>query len=113
VNRYGYNARSLFIPYALANLFTLITVLLGVVSYHRDGVLPDRKFQDFVSAAADPRIIHVVRDRRRSMTLEVVQGQPIFRPGEGFLTEIPTAIVVGIPGDLGFGVGIGAEEMGA
>jgi hypothetical protein len=72
INHYRYNACSLFIPYALANFFTLITVILSVVSYCRNGVLPDRKFQDIVSTAADPRIIHVVRDWRRSMTLEVV-----------------------------------------
>jgi hypothetical protein len=81
VNRYGYNARGLFIPYALANFFTLITVLLGVVSYCRNGVLPDRKFKDIVEATSNPGIIHVIRDRRRSMTLEVVQGRPVFRPG--------------------------------
>ncbi|KAH0538880.1 hypothetical protein FGG08_004536 [Glutinoglossum americanum] len=81
VNRYGYNPYGLFIPYALANLFTLITVLLGIVSYSHNGVLPDKKFQDIVSAAEDPRIIHVARDRRKSMTAERVEGRLVLRPG--------------------------------
>ncbi|KAI9779693.1 MAG: hypothetical protein M1839_007191 [Geoglossum umbratile] len=80
VNRYGYNPRGLFIPYALANLFTLITVLLGIFSYFRSGVHPDKKFQDIVSAAEDPRVIHVARNRRKSLTGELVAGKVILRP---------------------------------
>jgi hypothetical protein len=60
VNRYGYNVRGLFIPYALANFFTLIIVLLGTVSYWRNGVLPERNFSNLVHAAtAKPPIIHI------------------------------------------------------
>jgi hypothetical protein len=51
VNRYGYNPFGLFIPYGLANLFTFITVLLGLISYSRNGVFPTKKLQDIVSAA--------------------------------------------------------------
>ncbi|KAI9767275.1 MAG: hypothetical protein M1839_004541 [Geoglossum umbratile] len=83
VNRYGYNPRGLFIPYALANLFTLITVLLGIFSYFRSGVHPDKKFQDIVSAAEDPRVIHVARNRRKSLTGELVAGKVILRPAAG------------------------------
>lgn len=56
VNRYGYLPYSLFIPYALANFFTLITVILGLVSFWRHGVFPDRRFQDIASAAGHPDI---------------------------------------------------------
>ncbi|KAI9766942.1 MAG: hypothetical protein M1840_006239 [Geoglossum simile] len=57
VNRYGYNPHGLFIPYALANFFTLITVLLGIFSYLRSGVHPDKNIQDIVSAAKDLHVI--------------------------------------------------------
>ncbi|KUI55607.1 hypothetical protein VP1G_02892 [Cytospora mali] len=56
VNRYGFMPNGLFIPYALANLFCLVTVVLGTVSYFRHGVLPDKKFQDIVSVADDPQV---------------------------------------------------------
>lgn len=56
VNRYGYMPNSLFIPYALANLFCLITVFLGLVSFYRHGAMPDKKFQDIASAAEDPEV---------------------------------------------------------
>ncbi|CAN8101641.1 unnamed protein product [Discula destructiva] len=62
VNRYGYLPSSLFIPYALTNFFTLITVILGLVSFWRHGVLPDKKFQDIASAAGRADI--GVRDRK-------------------------------------------------
>jgi hypothetical protein len=77
VNRYGYNARGLFIPYALANFFALISVLLGAVSYCRNGVLPDKKF--WVIFKASDRSAH--HPPGQSMTADVVQGQPVFRPG--------------------------------
>ncbi|KAH0563093.1 hypothetical protein GP486_002335 [Trichoglossum hirsutum] len=83
VNRYGYNPSGLFIPYGLACLFTFATVLLGAFSYSRNGVLPDKKFQDIVSAAGDQRIIHVVRDRKKSITAENIGGQLHLRPGTG------------------------------
>ena len=34
--------------YALTNLFAFIAVILGVVSYRRDGVLPGKDFSDTV-----------------------------------------------------------------
>lgn len=56
VNRYGYLPYSLFIPYALANFFSLIIVILGLLSFCRHGVFPDKKFQDIASAAGHPDI---------------------------------------------------------
>jgi hypothetical protein len=81
VNRYGYLPLGLFLPYILAHIFTLITAILGVISYCRNGVLPDKKFQDIVSAAEDPDIIQVVRDRKGSVTVELVGTRPVLRPG--------------------------------
>jgi hypothetical protein len=69
VNRYSYKPYGLFIPYALANLFTFVCAVLGIWSYVQDDVYPDKKFQDIVSSAEDPDIIQVVRDRRRSVTM--------------------------------------------
>ncbi|KAL1608789.1 hypothetical protein SLS59_001980 [Nothophoma quercina] len=51
VNRYSYKAYGLFIPYALANFFTFICVLVGVWSYIHDDVLPDKKIQEIIYAA--------------------------------------------------------------
>ncbi|KAF2002416.1 hypothetical protein P154DRAFT_488382 [Amniculicola lignicola CBS 123094] len=81
VNRYGYKSLGLFIPYGLAVLFTFVTVLIGIYSYIYDDVLPDKKFQDIVSAAEDPEIIHVVRSRQRSMTVMMVDGQVVLKAG--------------------------------
>jgi hypothetical protein len=53
VNRYSYKAYALFIPYALANVFSFICVCIGVISFLRDGVLPGRKVQDIIYAARD------------------------------------------------------------
>ncbi|KAG9195944.1 hypothetical protein G6011_01065 [Alternaria panax] len=54
VNRYDYKSYSLFLPYALANVFTLICVVLGLTSYVRDGAMPGKKMQDLVHAARNP-----------------------------------------------------------
>ena len=81
VNRYGYQPLGLFIPYALGTSLSLLAVLLGLWSYWQDGVLPDKKFQDIVSAAEDPRVIHIIQDRRRSVTVEFVGNRALFRPG--------------------------------
>jgi hypothetical protein len=81
VNRYSYHAIGLFVPYALANLFTLITVLVGSFSYLHDDVMPDKKFQDIVSAAEDPDLVRVVRERKRSVTAVVVDGKVVLRAG--------------------------------
>ncbi|KAF1839004.1 hypothetical protein BDW02DRAFT_594079 [Decorospora gaudefroyi] len=54
VNRYDYKPLGLFIPYALANMFAFVCIVLGVVSYIRDGVMPGKKVQDFVYAARSP-----------------------------------------------------------
>lgn len=81
VNRYNYKPFGLFIPYALANLGTLITVLIGIYSCKNDEVMPDKKFQDIVSAAEDPNIIQIVRLRKRSVTAVYVDGKMMLRAG--------------------------------
>jgi hypothetical protein len=37
--------------------------------------MPDKKFQDIVSAAEDPVIVHLVRDRKRSVTAVFEDGK--------------------------------------
>jgi hypothetical protein len=54
VNRYSYKPYALFIPYLLANTFTLACLVVGMASYLRDGVLPGRKVQDIIYAAGGP-----------------------------------------------------------
>ncbi|KAJ4352382.1 uncharacterized protein N0V89_007730 [Didymosphaeria variabile] len=68
VNRYAYKPDGLFVPYVLANVFSLVIVIIGLWSYLRDGPMPDKKFQDLVSAAEDSSIVHVIRNRKRSVT---------------------------------------------
>ncbi|KPM44202.1 hypothetical protein AK830_g2378 [Neonectria ditissima] len=60
VNRYGYLATSLFIPYALANLIAFAAVVLGIVSFYYEA-FPDKTFQDIASAAADPHVIRILQ----------------------------------------------------
>jgi hypothetical protein len=55
VNRYDYKVYGLFIPYALANAFATICVILGLTSYVRDGAMPGKKLQDFLGATRDPK----------------------------------------------------------
>lgn len=81
VNRYGYKPYGLFIPYALANVFTLITVIFGLWSYIHDDVYPDKKFQDIVVAAEDPEIVQIVKNRKRSMTMVVVGDKIVWKAG--------------------------------
>jgi hypothetical protein len=81
VNRYGYKPYGLFIPYGLANFFTFLTVLIGMYSYNHDKVMPDKKFQDIVSAAEDPEIIQVARTRKKSMTAVLVGDKILLRAG--------------------------------
>ncbi|CAO2649464.1 Nn.00g068490.m01.CDS01 [Neocucurbitaria sp. VM-36] len=56
VNRYSYKAYGLFIPYALANVFAFVCVVVGLVSYAHDGVLPGKKVQDIIYAARNPAV---------------------------------------------------------
>ncbi|KAF2270247.1 hypothetical protein CC78DRAFT_599658 [Lojkania enalia] len=81
VNRYSYKAPGLFIPYALAVVFTFICVVLGLYSFVHDDVFPDKKFQDIVVAAEDPEIIQLVKYRKRSMSVVVVGDKVIWRAG--------------------------------
>lgn len=81
VNRYDYKPYGLFIPYALACAFALISVVIGSFSYIYDGVMPDKKFQDIVSAAEDPAIVHIIRTRSRSVSAAFVDGVLLMQPG--------------------------------
>jgi hypothetical protein len=60
-NRYGYSPAGPLIPYALACFFTAVTVVIGIITLIRHGVMPDIKFQDILSAA-DTNIITIARD---------------------------------------------------
>lgn len=86
VNRYAYKPYGLFIPYALANLFTFIIVVLGLFSYKHHGVRPDRKFQDLVVAAEDRDFWHQVK-HKGSVTMTVDGGQVIGRAGTMEMTN--------------------------
>jgi hypothetical protein len=70
VNRYGYIATSLFVPYALANLIAIITVVLGMLSFLRDGTFPDKTFQDIANAASHPHIVPIICDSRAGFTAQ-------------------------------------------
>jgi hypothetical protein len=58
VNRYGYSATGLIIPYVLANSFTLVVVILGLISYYHHGVLPGKEFSKIAYASRNPEIVH-------------------------------------------------------
>lgn len=70
VNRYSYKPCALFIPYLLSNVFTLVCVFIGVVSYIRDSAMPGRKVQDIIYAARNPALQRRLEmgDRKLSMT---------------------------------------------
>ena len=81
VNRYGYNLYGLVIPYVLGNVLALVAVSFSMISFWFHGVNPDKSFQDIVSAAGNPEIIHVVRNKKRSMSATTVDGQLVWQPG--------------------------------
>lgn len=56
VNRYSYKAFALFVPYALANIFALACILVGIISYINDGVLLGKKVQDIIYAARNSSV---------------------------------------------------------
>ncbi|KAH6959760.1 hypothetical protein BKA56DRAFT_533090 [Ilyonectria sp. MPI-CAGE-AT-0026] len=70
VNRYGYIATSLFIPYVLANLIAITAVVLGMMSFLRDGTFPDKPFQDIANAARDPHIVPIICNSRAGFTAQ-------------------------------------------
>ncbi|KAF2876075.1 hypothetical protein BDV95DRAFT_482729 [Massariosphaeria phaeospora] len=81
VNRYAYRRYGHFVPYALANLLTLVILIVGIYSYVKDGVMPDRKVQDILSAVKGAEIAQAVRSRKRSVTAVVVGGEFVLRAG--------------------------------
>jgi hypothetical protein len=81
VNRYGYNPTGLWIPYALACFFTAVTVVIGIITLIRHGVMPDTKFQDILSAA-DMNVITIARDpgaKDRPLRVDFNDGIPTLR----------------------------------
>ena len=87
MNRYAYKAHGLFIPYALANTFAFLVVLVGIYSCIFDGPMANKKFQDIVSAAEDPEIVHVMRDRKRSVTAIMRNEKIVLRAGTNIEQE--------------------------
>jgi len=61
VNRYSYNLYGLWVPYALASFFTLLAVIIGIITFSTDGVKPGIKFQD-VMAAVERKEICVAQE---------------------------------------------------
>ena len=83
MNRYDYNREGLYIPYALANFLTLVAVISALVSYKMRTVLPDTRFDNIVSAAENPDLIHLIRNpndhsRQSIRTTTRESGQFIF-----------------------------------
>jgi hypothetical protein len=74
VNRYNYKAYGLFIPYALANAFALVCVILGLTSYVRDGAMPGKKVQDYVQAMHDPKFQGSPAVNSRTPSFSAVSG---------------------------------------
>lgn len=77
VNRYDYKAYGLFVPYALANAFALVCVILGLTSYVRDGAMPGKKVQDYLQAMHDPRFQGSPAQNSRTPSLSAVSGSLI------------------------------------
>jgi hypothetical protein len=75
VNRYSYKAYGLFIPYALANLFTFLCVIIGTYSYIHDSVLPDKKIQEIIYAASPDH----ARRKSTIVATDIEDGTAIFR----------------------------------
>ena len=74
VNRYNYKAYGLFVPYALANAFALVCVILGLTSYIRDGTMPGKKVQDYVQAMHDPKFQGSPAVNSRTPSFSAVSG---------------------------------------
>ena len=82
INRYGYNPYGLFIPYILSLVFTYLTVMVGLISFHRtDGGYPDKKIQDFVLASQAPGVGEAFKNKRSSITGKLDNGSFILEPG--------------------------------
>ncbi|KAJ2898506.1 hypothetical protein MKZ38_003856 [Zalerion maritima] len=79
VNCYGCSCAGLFVPYALSNSLTFVIVVLGLFSSLKDGVMPDKKFQDIIVTAEG--IVILARDGGVVLTLDIVDGEAILRRG--------------------------------
>ncbi|KAF2690445.1 hypothetical protein K458DRAFT_328836 [Lentithecium fluviatile CBS 122367] len=82
VNRYAYKSYGLVLPYALANAFTLVIVIIALYSYMDDGVMADKKFQDILRAAEDPAIVHLTRSRKSSITVAMKDDKFVWIAGK-------------------------------
>jgi hypothetical protein len=56
-------------------------IIIGLWSYIHDGPMPDKKFQDLVSAAEDSAVVHVIRDRKRSVTAVLRNEKLVLQAG--------------------------------
>jgi len=83
VNRYNYKAYGLFVPYALANAFALVCVILGLTSYVRDGAMPGKKVQDYLQAMYDPKFQGSPARDSRTPSLSAVSGTELRGMSEG------------------------------
>ena len=83
VNRYNYKAYGLFVPYALANAFALVCVILGLTSYVRDGAMPGKKVQDYLQAMHDPKFQGSPARDSRTPSLSAVSGTELRGMSEG------------------------------
>jgi hypothetical protein len=63
---------ALFIPYALANIFSFFCVCIGICSFVCDGVLPGRKVQDIIDAARDAAVHRHLSPGARKMSMMAV-----------------------------------------
>ena len=76
VNRYGYSKPGLFIPYVLACIFTTATVVIGLIVIWKDGIMPDKNFQNILSVA-DSEAIQAARGpdgAKRKLSIAYNQG---------------------------------------
>ncbi|VUC36284.1 unnamed protein product [Clonostachys rosea] len=71
VNRYGYVATSLFIPYGLTNFVAFFALVVGLYSFISHGTNPDKKFQDIAKAAAETHISDILSDNGNEEGMEL------------------------------------------
>jgi hypothetical protein len=67
-------------------------VIIGLWSYICDGPMPDKKFQDLVSAAEDSSVVHVVRNRKRSVTAVLRNEKLVLQAGNSLDSNDKTGL---------------------
>ncbi|CAH0053763.1 unnamed protein product [Clonostachys solani] len=86
VNRYGYVATSLFIPYGLANFAAFFALVAGLYSFIAHGTNPDKKFQDIANAATEKPISDILSDYKEDIKL---RSSSSFSPPGAFVPDSP------------------------